>query len=114
VRITIRNLQKKIPINEKKIKKIILEVLSKQTVVKSGEINICFVSDEEIRRLNNRYSGRYSNTDVLAFDLSSKKKIPAFAIYSYLRIQQFLIPEILKPHLSMKPIFILYMVCCIF
>jgi len=73
VRITIRNLQKKIPINQKKIKKIILEVLSKETVVESGQINICFVTGEEIRRLNSRYSGRDSSTDVLAFDLSNAK-----------------------------------------
>ncbi len=39
----------------------------------SNGINICFVTDEEIRRLNSRYSGRNSSTDVLAFDLSNKK-----------------------------------------
>jgi probable rRNA maturation factor len=73
VKITIRNLQKTIPINPKKIKEIILEILSGESAASCGQINVCFVSDKEIRKLNWKYLGQNTATDVLAFDLSDKK-----------------------------------------
>ena len=69
--IIIKNLQKKIPINPKRIKKAILKVCSLEGK-KSGEINICFVNDKKIRELNYRYLGKDYPTDVIAFDMSGK------------------------------------------
>jgi probable rRNA maturation factor len=78
VKITIKNLQKTIPVNPRRIKDIVLDVLAQENVKKSGEINICFITDKEIRKINFRYLGETRATDVLAFDLSdSKDKILA-------------------------------------
>jgi probable rRNA maturation factor len=43
-------------------------------VKKSGEITVCFVNDEKIRKLNLRYLGKSSSTDVLAFDMSTPQE----------------------------------------
>lgn len=73
MKITIRNSQKKIPINPAKIKKTILKAFSARGA-KSGEITICFVSGNKIQRLNKKYLKRDIPTDVLAFDISDRKK----------------------------------------
>jgi len=92
VKITIKNFQKKIPINPKRIKKTILKVLSKEDASpvrntksstrrnkisngarKSGEITICFVSDKKIKELNLKFLQKNRPTDVLAFDISKTK-----------------------------------------
>lgn len=70
MKITIKNSQKKIPINPKRIKKTILNILSRENIKKSGEITVCLVNDKEIRGLNFRYLGKDKPTDVLAFDIS--------------------------------------------
>jgi len=69
VKITIKNFQKKIPINPKRIKKTILNVLSLEGIKKTGEISLCFVNDKKIKELNLRYSHKNIPTDVLAFNL---------------------------------------------
>jgi len=73
VKIIIKNFQKKIPINPKKIKETILKVLSQEDTKKSGEITICFVGDLKIKELNLRYRHRNSPTDVLVFDILESK-----------------------------------------
>jgi probable rRNA maturation factor len=75
VKVIINNLQKKIPIYPKRIKKAILKTLSKERIKKSGEITVCFVNDKEIRELNLMYLAKNTPTDVIAFDNSSNKKI---------------------------------------
>lgn len=71
MKITVKNLQKKIPISPKRIKEAILEALSSQDIKKSGEITVCFVNDKKIRELNLKYHHRDASTDVLAFDISA-------------------------------------------
>ncbi|MCX5706442.1 MAG: rRNA maturation RNase YbeY [Candidatus Omnitrophica bacterium] len=72
MKITIKNLQKKIPVYPKRIKKSILEVLAKEAKRKSGEITVCFVNDTCIKKLNLKYHRRNQATDVLAFDDTQK------------------------------------------
>jgi len=74
VKIIIKNLQKKIPISRPKIEKAVLKVLSLEIRAKAAEINISFISDSKIRKLNALYHGRDYPTDVLAFDLSNEKE----------------------------------------
>jgi probable rRNA maturation factor len=74
VRIIIKNLQKKILISRPKIKQAVLKVLSREKGIKAGEINISFITDSKIRKLNAVYHGRDYPTDVLAFDLSDDKE----------------------------------------
>ena len=71
--ITIRNLQKKIPIHPLRIKKSILKALKKEGVSK-GEITVSFVNDKAISRLNSRYLKENKPTDVLSFDLAANSK----------------------------------------
>ena len=73
MKITIRNLQKKIPITPKRIKGIILKILSGYPKVKAGEITICFVNDKQIKKINAKYLNKNTATDVIAFDLSEAK-----------------------------------------
>lgn len=73
-KLSIKNLQKKIPINRRKIKEITLNIISAEKLAKAGEVNISFISDFRIKRLNSRFHGRNSPTDVLAFDLGRNKK----------------------------------------
>lgn len=70
MKIIIKNYQKKIPINPKRIKKAILNALSCERVNKSGEISVCFVNDAEITRLNKEYCKKGCATDVLSFDIT--------------------------------------------
>ncbi|MFA5145155.1 MAG: rRNA maturation RNase YbeY [Candidatus Omnitrophota bacterium] len=73
MRITIRNSQKKIPIDPKRIKKTILKVLSKENKRTAGEITVYFADDQKIKELNFRFLGKDTPTDVLAFDMSKAK-----------------------------------------
>ena len=72
--ISIKNLQKKIPINRRKIKQVMLKIISAEGLAKVGEVNISFVTDFRIKKLNSRFHRRNFTTDVLAFDLSRNKK----------------------------------------
>ena len=73
LKITIRNLQKKIPIYPDRIKKSILKVFRNEGV-KEGEITVSFVSDRVISKLNLKYLNENKPTDVLAFNLEGKKE----------------------------------------
>ncbi|MCX5710463.1 MAG: rRNA maturation RNase YbeY [Candidatus Omnitrophica bacterium] len=69
MKITIKNLQKKIPIHPIRIKKAILKVLESEGKHLSGNISVCFVNNKKIKELNSRFHARPEVTDVLAFDL---------------------------------------------
>jgi len=73
VKITLQNLQKKVPIQTEKIKKLALKVLRGERVKGSGWINICFVDNPQIRKFNSKFLKINGATDVLAFNLSDKK-----------------------------------------
>ena len=74
MKIIIKNLQKKIPINPKRIKKAALKTLFSEGLKKSGEITICFVNDKEIKELNLFYLGQNKPTDVIAFVILANRK----------------------------------------
>jgi probable rRNA maturation factor len=74
LRIIIKNLQKKIPINPTRIKKLTFSALSRRDLKKSGELTFCFVNDAQIQKLNSRFLGKKKPTDVLAFELGVKKE----------------------------------------
>jgi probable rRNA maturation factor len=74
MKITLRNLQKKVPVPTGKLKKLILQVLKGEQVTASGWINVCFVDDPQIKKFNSWYLKTKSPTDVLAFNLSDKKE----------------------------------------
>ena len=66
--IVILNLQKKVRINQKKIKGIASQIL-RYEFKDAGQLNIVFVTDKRIRALNKKYLNRDRATDVLAFDM---------------------------------------------
>jgi len=85
VKITVRNLQKKIPISPKEVKKTILNALFFERIKKTGEITVCFVGDRKIRELNKRFLRKNEATDCLTFDMlepSDQKHISADIIIS--------------------------------
>jgi probable rRNA maturation factor len=79
VKIILKNLQKKLPIYPKRIKRTILNALNKEGIKNGGELTFCFVSDKQIRALNAKFHKDKRSTDVLAFDLSLKKNSPLLA-----------------------------------
>lgn len=77
MKLTIKNLQKKIPIPPSilgRIKKAVLKTLSLKGAKLSGEMTICFINDEKIRQLNLKYRGKNNPTDVMVFDISESKE----------------------------------------
>ncbi len=74
MKITLTNLQNKVPLQSGKIKKLILKVLKGERVNKSGWINICFVDSPQIKKFNAKFLKIKGSTDVLAFNLSDKKE----------------------------------------
>ena len=67
--ILIKNQQKRIKLNQRKIKEIIKKVLQYLRVDEKTEISVLFTNDEFIRSLNNKYRGIDKPTDVLSFSL---------------------------------------------
>jgi probable rRNA maturation factor len=67
--ILIKNQQKRIKLNQRKIKEIIKKVLQYLKVDEETEISILFTDDKFIRSLNNKYRGNDKPTDVLSFSL---------------------------------------------
>jgi len=72
--IIIKNLQRKILIHPKRIRKAVLTVLSLEKIKKPGEITILFVDNRQIREFNLMYRGRDCATDVISFDDSINRK----------------------------------------
>jgi probable rRNA maturation factor len=80
VKIIIKNCQKKIPVYPKRIKEIILKVLTQEGRKNPGQLTVCFVNDKKIRELNLKYLRKNAPTDVLSFNLGeSRKKAPISA-----------------------------------
>ena len=73
--ITILNRQKAMPINSPRLKCIARKVLVREGIVRA-RLSFVFVTDREIRSLNQKYLGRLSPTDVLAFNLTEGKEHP--------------------------------------
>ena len=73
MKIVIKNLQKRIPVNPKRITKAVLKILSQEQIKKSGEITLCFVHDLKIKELNLKYLGKNNPTDVMSFDITQAK-----------------------------------------
>ena len=69
MKITIKNLQNKIPISTKEVKKTILKTLSFERIKKTGEITVCFVGDRKIKELNKKFLRKNEATDCLTFDM---------------------------------------------
>ncbi len=72
--ININNLQKCLRVDKKKILRAARVVLQEEKECGPGCINICFTDKRLIRKLNNKFLGVDSPTDVLAFCLSRNKK----------------------------------------
>ncbi len=53
---------------------MVSKIIAACGLVKNGEVNITFITDSMIKRLNSRFHRRNCPTDVLAFDLSRNKK----------------------------------------
>ena len=70
-KITIKNLQKKIPIYPTRIKTAVLKVFACESKDLSLDITVSFVNDKKIRELNRKFLSINCPTDVLAFDLSA-------------------------------------------
>jgi probable rRNA maturation factor len=65
----IKNQQKIVKINQRKIKEIIKKVLQYLKVDEETEVSVLFTDDKFIRSLNNKYRGIDKPTDVLSFSL---------------------------------------------
>ena len=70
--ITVKNLQKKIKINSRRIINLVRKVLKFEKVNKAV-LSIVFVNRQKIAALNKKYLGRSYATDVLAFDLKDPR-----------------------------------------
>ena len=68
--IDIRDLQDKIEVDEKEIKKCASAVLEAMDE-KGSELSLLLVSDARMKVLNIKYRGKNSSTDVLAFSMRS-------------------------------------------
>jgi len=67
--ILIKNQQKTIKINQRKIREIVKKALQSLKVDEKTEVSILFTDDKFIRSLNNKYRGIDKSTDVLSFSL---------------------------------------------
>jgi len=67
--ILIKNQQKTIKINQRKIREIVKKALQSLKVDEKTEVSILFADDKFIRLLNNKYRGIDKSTDVLSFSL---------------------------------------------
>ncbi len=72
IRLYTRNLQKTFRPDRAFVKKIFDTVISEENADASGQVCVCFVTDERIRLLNSRYHSTDSPTDVLSFPLGQK------------------------------------------
>jgi probable rRNA maturation factor len=75
LKVTIKNLQKRIELHPQKINRLIRKALREEGADLSGELNVIFVNDKGIQKLNRRYHKRNTATDVLAFNLTGRSKI---------------------------------------
>ncbi len=73
IRLTIRNQNKKRPVDLLKIERLAKKVLLTEGK-KNAILNIVFLSNQKIRAFNRAYLGKDCATDVLAFPLEDKQK----------------------------------------
>ncbi len=80
MKIFIRNLQRQIKADQKKISSD-SEKLLKLLGIRNAELSILLVNDKEIRKLNLKYRGKDKTTDVLSFPLHEEKRgLPFLAL----------------------------------
>lgn len=82
MKITVKNLQKKIRIGPSvllRLKRIIAKILTQEGFNCAGEITVCLMNDAGIREINLMYLARYCPTDVIAFNLGKTGKAPLLA-----------------------------------
>lgn len=68
MKIWIRNLQKPIPLDLRKIRRVVQKILVRLGLPEA-ELSLLLVDDREIRELNRRFLGRDKPTNVLAFSM---------------------------------------------
>ena len=71
--IEITNLQKKTKINNNLIRKAILHTLKSERCPQDTHVSVAIVADSKIKKLNTRYRGKSSVTDILAFPMREKE-----------------------------------------
>ena len=71
--IEIINLQKKTKINNNLIRKAILHTLKSERCPQDTHVSVAIVADSKIKKLNSRYRGKCSVTDILAFPMHEKE-----------------------------------------
>jgi probable rRNA maturation factor len=74
IKVAIKNMQNRLPIDSLKVKKTVLETIMREGAKKNGEITVCFMDDRQIRELNLLYLGSDCPTDVISFDDSLNRK----------------------------------------
>jgi ssRNA-specific RNase YbeY (16S rRNA maturation enzyme) len=74
MKVNFLNLQKQVPVPPGKIKKLIRKILRTERPRASGWINLCFVDNPGIKKFNAKFLKHPGSTDVLAFNLGSKKE----------------------------------------
>ena len=70
--ITIKNLQRRIPVNPHRVKRTVATILCHEGVSQTI-LSLAFVTDPKIQSLNQKFRKRCHPTDVLAFDLRAGK-----------------------------------------
>ncbi|MDR4507826.1 MAG: rRNA maturation RNase YbeY [Candidatus Brocadiaceae bacterium] len=65
VKLEIINLQKLYPINKKRIRKLVRNVLKNEK--RDAELNIVFIDNKKIRKINRNFLGHNYATDVISF-----------------------------------------------
>ena len=74
IKISVQNLQAKIPFSPGKIRSLVRAVLLSFRAPGPGQITVCLVDDSVIAGLHARYLNARGPTDVMAFALSGQKK----------------------------------------
>ena len=80
LKITLQNLQEKVPVGPLRIKKSVMRILKKESGFSDCHINIVFAGESLLRNLNKKFHKDNRATDVLAFDLSLQKDKPNWEI----------------------------------
>ncbi|MCL5772924.1 MAG: rRNA maturation RNase YbeY [Firmicutes bacterium] len=73
MKISIRNNQKKIRISRKLVNSVIKTAPAEENADSEGELSILFTGDQFIQKLNKKYRGIDSPTDVLAFPMEDPR-----------------------------------------
>jgi probable rRNA maturation factor len=74
LRVDVFNRQRLLPVSAAAIKRLAMRVFRSEAEKKlSGQVNICFVEDHCIKKLNRCFLGKAFATDVLAFESSCVK-----------------------------------------